>query len=92
MGIEHVYDSQSLEFAEGIHRDTDGYRLDIVLNLVTGVAQRTGVELLAFGGRFVEIGKRNIYGDTRVGLFPFRRNPTFYVLDLALLCRAAVVG
>jgi polyketide synthase 5 len=85
MGIDHVYDSRSLEFAEEIRRDTDGYGVDIVLNSVTGAAQRAGVELLAFGGRFVEIGKRDIYGDTRLGLFPFRRNLTFYALDLALL-------
>src|SRR5262249_60672428 len=85
MGIEHVYDSRSLEFAEGIRRDTDGYGVDIVLNSVTGAAQRAGLELLAFGGRFVEIGKRDIYGDTRLGLFPFRRNLTFSGVDLGLL-------
>lgn len=85
MGIEHVYDSRSVEFADLIRRDTDGYGVDIVLNSVTGAAQRAGVELLAFGGRFVEIGKRDIYGDTRLGLLPFRRNLTFYALDLALM-------
>ena len=74
MGIEHVYDSRSTEFADLIRRDTDGYGVDIVLNSLTGAAQRAGLELLAFGGRFVEIGKRDIYGDTRLGLFPFRRN------------------
>ncbi|MEB4212252.1 sulfolipid-1 biosynthesis phthioceranic/hydroxyphthioceranic acid synthase [Mycobacterium sp. 94-17] len=85
MGIEHVYDSRSVEFAEQIRNDTDGYGVDIVLNSVIGAAQRAGFELLAFGGRFVEIGKRDIYGDTKLGLFPFRRNLTFYALDLALL-------
>jgi polyketide synthase 5 len=40
MGIEHVYDSRSLEFAERIRRDPDGYGLDVVLNSVTGAAQR----------------------------------------------------
>ena len=85
MGIEHVYDSRSLEFADLIRRDTEGYGVDIVLNSVTGAAQRAGLELLAFGGRFVEIGKRDIYGDTRLGLFPFRRNLTFYGVDLGLL-------
>ncbi len=85
MGIEYVYDSRSVEFADLIRRDTDGYGVDIVLNSVIGAAQRTGVELLAFGGRFVEIGKRDIYGDTRLGLLPFRRNLTFYALDLALM-------
>jgi polyketide synthase 5 len=85
MGIEHVYDSRSTEFAEAIRRDTNGDGVDVVLNSVTGAAQRAGIELLAFGGRFVEIGKRDIYGDTRLGLFPFRRNLTFYGLDLALM-------
>jgi polyketide synthase 5 len=85
MGIEHVYDSRSTEFADLIRDDTDGYGVDIVLNSVTGAAQRAGLELLAFGGRFIEIGKRDIYGDTRLGLFPFRRNLTFYGVDLAVL-------
>ncbi|WP_343602342.1 sulfolipid-1 biosynthesis phthioceranic/hydroxyphthioceranic acid synthase, partial [Mycobacterium sp.] len=85
MGIGHVYDSRSLQFADGVRRDTDGYGVDIVLNSVTGATQRASLELLSFGGRFVEIGKRDIYGDTRLGLFPFRRNLAFYGLDLALM-------
>jgi polyketide synthase 5 len=84
-GIAHVYDSRSTEFADQIRRDTDGCGVDIVLNSVTGAAQRAGLELLAFGGRFVEIGKRDIYGDTRLGLFPFRRNLSFYAVDVALM-------
>ena len=85
MGIHHVYDSRSTEFADQIRRDTEGYGVDVVLNSVTGAAQRAGLELLSFGGRFVEIGKRDIYGDTRLGLFPFRRNLAFYGVDLALM-------
>lgn len=60
MGVEHVYDSRSTEFAEQIRGDTDGYGVDVVLNSLPGAAQRAGIELLAFGGRFVEIGKRDI--------------------------------
>ena len=85
MGIEHVYDSRTVEFAEQIRTDTDGYGVDVVLNSLPGAAQRAGLELLTFGGRFVEIGKRDIYGDTKLGLFPFRRNLSFYAVDLALL-------
>ena len=85
MGIEHVYDSRSIEFAEQIRRDTDGYGVDIVLNSVTGAAQLAGLKLLALGGRFVEIGKRDIYGDTKLGLFPFRRNLAFWGVDLGVL-------
>jgi phthioceranic/hydroxyphthioceranic acid synthase len=85
MGIEHIYDSRSTEFADQIRQDTDGYGVDVVLNSVTGAAQLAGLKLLALGGRFVELGKRDIYGDTRVGLFPFRRNLAFYGVDVGLM-------
>ena len=85
MGVEHVYDSRSIEFADQIRRDTDGYGVDVVLNSVTGAAQLAGLKLLALGGRFVEIGKRDIYGDTKLGLFPFRRNLAFWGVDLGLM-------
>jgi polyketide synthase 5 len=85
MGIEHVYDSRSTDFAELIRRDTDGYGVDIVLNSLTGTAQRAGFELLADGGRFVEIGKRDVYANARLGMYPFRRNLTFHYVDLALM-------
>jgi len=86
MGVEHVYDSRSTEFADLIRDETNGYGVDIVLNSLTGAAQRAGLELLSFGGRFVEIGKWDVYRDTRLGLYPFRRNLTFHCLDLALMC------
>lgn len=85
MGIEHVYDSRNIEFAELIRRDTNGYGVDVVLNYLTGASQRAGLELLAFGGRFVEIGKRDVYANTRLGLYPFRRGLTFHYVDLALM-------
>ena len=85
MGIEHVYDSSNLEFADQIRHDTAGYGVDVVLNSLAGVAQRVGIELLSFGGRFIELGKQDVYGDSRLGLFPFRRNLSLHVVDLALL-------
>ena len=85
MGIDHVYDSRSIEFAEEIRRDTGGYGVDVVLNSLAGAAQLAGLELLAIGGRFVEIGNHDVYANTRLGLFPFRRNLTFYYVDLALM-------
>jgi polyketide synthase 3/4 len=94
MGIEHVYDSRSTDFADEIRRDTDGYGVDVVLNSLPGAAQRAGIDLLAFGGRFVELGKRDVYRGTSLGLFPFRRNLSLFVVDLALLAvsRPQTVG
>ncbi len=88
MGITHVYDSRSTEFAEQIRHDTGGYGVDIVLNSLTGAAQRAGLELLSVGGRFVEIGKSDVYGNTRLELSPFRRNLTFHYVDLALMAQS----
>ena len=88
MGIEHVYDSRSAEFAEQIRRDTDGYGVDIVLNSLTGAAQRAGLEVLSIGGRFVEIGRRDVYANTRLELFPFHRNLTFHYVDLQLMSQS----
>jgi acyl transferase domain-containing protein/NADPH:quinone reductase-like Zn-dependent oxidoreductase/NAD(P)-dependent dehydrogenase (short-subunit alcohol dehydrogenase family)/acyl carrier protein len=86
MGIEHVYDSRTTEFADLIREETNGYGVDIVLNSLTGAAQRAGLELLSSGGRFVEIGKKDVYRNARLELYPFRHNLTFHYLDLALMC------
>jgi len=52
MGIKHVYDSRSTQFAEQIRKDTDGGGVDIVLNSLTGAAQRAGWKCCPSGGRF----------------------------------------
>ncbi|OSC31715.1 polyketide synthase [Mycobacterium vulneris] len=88
LDIQHIYDSRSTDFAEHIRRDTDGDGVDIVLNSLPGAAQRAGLEVLSIGGRFVEIGKRDVYANTRLGLFPFHRNLTFHYVDLALMSQS----
>ncbi|MFB9903129.1 type I polyketide synthase [Allokutzneria oryzae] len=82
MGVQHVFDSRSVEFGDQIRQVTGGEGVDVVLNSLVGAAQRTGVELLRTGGRFIEIGKRDIYADTKLGLYPFRRNISFSSVDL----------
>jgi polyketide synthase 5 len=88
-GIRHVYDSRSAAFADQIRKDTAGYGVDIVLNTLTGASQRAGLGLLAPGGRFIEIGKKDIYGDSWLGLSLFKRNLSFFAVDLALMCSTA---
>jgi 1-acyl-sn-glycerol-3-phosphate acyltransferase len=94
LGVRHVYDSRSLEFAEQILRDTDARGVDIVLNSLAGDAIAKGISTLAPFGRFVEIGKRDIYQDSRIGLLPFRANLSFFAVDLDRLCseRPALAG
>jgi NADPH:quinone reductase-like Zn-dependent oxidoreductase/acyl carrier protein len=57
MGVEHVMDSRSLDFAGEIRRITGGAGIDVVLNSLTGEAIDRGFSVLRAGGRFLEIGK-----------------------------------
>jgi polyketide synthase 5 len=84
-GAEHVYDSHDVGFAEAIRRDTSGRGVDVVLNSMSGATRRAGIELLAIGGRFVEIGRHDIYDDARLEPASLRRNRSFHGLDLALM-------
>jgi acyl transferase domain-containing protein len=83
LGIEHVFNSRSLTFAAGVMETTGGRGVDIVLNSLTGEFQSKGLEVLASYGRFIELGKRDIYDDRQVGLKVFRKNLSFYAVDLA---------
>ncbi|OBG73984.1 polyketide synthase [Mycobacterium sp. E3298] len=79
-GIGYVYDSHSTDFADLIRRDTGGHGLDIVVNSGSGVTQRSGLELLAPGGRFIDISHR----EARLGPIP-ANNIAFHTVDMALL-------
>lgn len=85
MGIAHVYDSRSLRFAEEILRDTAGEGVDVVLNSLAGEAIPASLSLLRQDGRFLEIGKRDIYEDMSLGLLPFKRGLSFSHIDIARL-------
>lgn len=85
LGITNVFDSRSTQFATDIRDLTGGEGVDVVLNSLTGAAQRAGLDLLRTGGRFVELGKKDIYADTQIGLYPFRRNISMHSVDLGIL-------
>lgn len=63
LGVAHVYDSRSLGFADGVLADTGGAGVDVVLNSLAGEFVQRSFDVLAAGGRFVEIGKRDLLGD-----------------------------
>jgi phthiocerol/phenolphthiocerol synthesis type-I polyketide synthase C len=81
LGIDHVFDSRSLDFAAEIRALTDG--VDVVFNSLAGDAIPAGLSLLRPRGRFLEIGKRDIYDNERLGLYQLRQNVSFTAVDLA---------
>jgi NADPH:quinone reductase-like Zn-dependent oxidoreductase len=94
LGVEHVFDSRTLAFAPAIRDATLGEGVDMVLNSLAGEALRESLALLRPDGRFLEIGKRDIYEDRQLGLLPFRRCLTFAHVDVArlLVDRPALIG
>lgn len=83
MGIRHVMDSRTLDFVDEVKVATNGRGVDIVLNSLTGDAIVKGLEILAPYGRFLELGKRDIYDNHRLGLLPFRKSISYTAIDLA---------
>ncbi len=83
LGIEHVFDSRDLSWADGVREATGGRGVDIVLNSLTGAAIPLGLDALAEDGRFVEVGKKDIYAARNVSLSAFRKGISFAAVDLA---------
>jgi NADPH:quinone reductase-like Zn-dependent oxidoreductase len=81
-GIPHVMDSRSLKFVDQIQEETGGRGVDVILNSLSGEFLSASLSILARFGRFLEIGKRDIYENRMLGLFPFRNNLTFFGIDL----------
>ncbi len=82
LGVEHVFNSRSLDFADDVRAASRGYGVDVVLNFLPGEAQDKGMSLLAPFGRFIEIGKRDIEENRGLGLRPFNHNLQFTAIDI----------
>ena len=81
-GVQHVLNSRTLEFAEQIRELTKGQGVDAVLNSFAGDFIPRSLELLAPYGRFLEIGKIDVYGNSRIGLYQLKDNISYFVIDL----------
>jgi acyl transferase domain-containing protein/NADPH:quinone reductase-like Zn-dependent oxidoreductase/NAD(P)-dependent dehydrogenase (short-subunit alcohol dehydrogenase family)/acyl carrier protein len=94
LGVERVMDSRAAGFGEAILAQTSGRGVDAILNSLVGGAIAEGLSALAPYGRFLEIGKRDMWDDSRIGLGSFLQNRSFSGVDLATLVedRPELVG
>ena len=81
LGVDHVLDSRSNSFIEDVRAIT-GSGVDVVLNSLAGEAMERGISCLRPFGRFIEIGKRDYISNTHIGLRPFRKNLTYFGVDV----------
>ena len=83
LGIKHIMNSRTLDWADEIMEMTNGEGVDVVLNALAGPAIELGLRVLRPFGRFLEIGKRDIYADSSIGMKQLARNITFHAIDMA---------
>lgn len=69
LGVKHIYNSRTLEFASQIMTDTQGDGVNIVLNSLIGEYIPKNVDVLKSGGRFVELGERDILSPAQINAF-----------------------
>jgi NADPH:quinone reductase-like Zn-dependent oxidoreductase/acyl carrier protein len=81
LGVEKVFDSRSMSFADEVMAATDGVGVDVVLNSLFGEAMERSIGCLRPFGRFIELGKRDYYANAPIGLRPFRRNLSYFGVD-----------
>jgi len=82
LGVKHVIDSRRADFADAVMELTNKRGVDVVLNALAAEAIPMGLSCLAEFGRFIEIGKRDIYQNSRIPLWPLRRNASFHVVAM----------
>lgn len=82
---ERILNSRDLSFAEGVKRLTNQKGVDVVLNSLAGDALVASWECIAPYGRFIEIGKKDIFGHNKLPMFQFARNVSFSAVDIGAM-------
>ncbi|MGQ4807051.1 hypothetical protein NKDENANG_00389 [Candidatus Entotheonellaceae bacterium PAL068K] len=84
VGVTHLYNSRTLDFADQVMADTHGQGVDILLNSLTaeGFVEKS-LAVLASNGRFLELAKRDVWSDDAVKRF--RADLTYHFVDLRQL-------
>jgi acyl transferase domain-containing protein/SAM-dependent methyltransferase/acyl carrier protein len=85
LGVRHVMDSRSQNFADQVMKATDGKGVGVVLNSLAGEFITNSLALLEPTGRFVELGKIDIYQDHKLDLAHFKNGRSFFAVDLGWL-------
>ena len=80
---DHIFYSRDTSFEKHIQRATQNRGVDIILNSLTEEGLRASWDCIANFGRFIEIGKKDIYAHTTLPMFPFSKNATFGAVDIA---------
>ena len=86
LGVSHVSDSRTTDFGSEVLEATGGSGVDVVLNSLTGPGFiDASLSCLAHGGRFVEMGRRDIWSAAEMATV--RPDVAYSVLEVDALKR-----
>jgi NADPH:quinone reductase-like Zn-dependent oxidoreductase/SAM-dependent methyltransferase len=83
--LDHILSSRDLSFVQGLKRLTGGRGVDVILNSTSGQTLRASWDCVAPYGRFIEIGKVDIFANAGLPMAPFKKSVTFSFFDIGLL-------
>jgi myxalamid-type polyketide synthase MxaB len=67
IGVERVMSSRTLDFAATIAELTSGEGVDVIVNTLSGEFVDRSFAVLTRGGRFIELGKRDVWSQEKAG-------------------------
>ncbi|MEM8831400.1 MAG: SDR family NAD(P)-dependent oxidoreductase, partial [Cyanobacteria bacterium P01_G01_bin.19] len=83
MGVTKIMNSRNLDFAEEVMPATNNQGVDVVLNSLSGEFIAKSIAVLKDNGRFIEIGKQDIW--TKNDVLREKLNIKYHIVDLWLI-------
>ncbi|KAF4443746.1 putative polyketide synthase [Fusarium austroafricanum] len=83
--LDHILSSRDLTFVHGIKRLTNRRGVDVIINSTAGQTLRASWDCIAPYGRFIEIGKVDIFANAGLPMGPFKKSVTFSFFDIGLI-------
>lgn len=85
LGVKHIMNSRTLDFALEVMTFTQGEGVDIVFNSLAGEFIPKSLSVLKAQGRFLEIGKRGVWNASQVN--QFKPGVSYFLVDLMTVCQ-----
>ncbi|MEQ7053640.1 SDR family NAD(P)-dependent oxidoreductase [Paenibacillaceae sp. P-4] len=85
LGVPHLIHYKEEDFADKIMQWTNNYGVDVVINTLSGEAVQKGLNLLASGGRYIEIAVAGLKASGAISLSHLIDNQSFHSINIRKL-------
>ncbi|KAE8137530.1 putative polyketide synthase [Aspergillus pseudotamarii] len=82
-----IFYSRDTTFVAGVKRATAGRGVDVILNSLAGDGLLASLDCIAPGGRFIEIGRKDIDSNSHLPMSVLSKNISFIVFDGSVFLR-----